>query len=165
MEINDTNNSLPQSCVDAWERQRGDELRQWQMQERAERLKVLRVILSELAGRLLIMHPDWEIQEQIHLDHASLESRARPNAEAVVVECRWAEDARWQGLGAVEVSIVRFANFRVVAIPDPFEYETDRTWHGLGHLVQGIEREVEQEIVLQALITPEVVTRLAPRSF
>lgn len=69
------------------------------------------------------------------------------------------------GLGAVEVSIVRFAYFRAVATPDPIEYETIRTPYGMEHLVQGIEREVEQEIVSQALVAPEGVTSLVPWFF
>lgn len=147
------------------DRRRGEELRQWQAQERAERLQALSAPVSELARRLLMAHPDWEIQEQVHLDHTSLEARARPEADAVVVECRWSEDARWRGCGAVEVSMSRFAAFRVVATADAFEYETGRSSHGMEHLVQKIEREVEQEIVSQALIAPEGVTRLAPQSF
>ena len=164
MEINDTDYSLPQSGVDSCERRRGEDLRHWQVQERTERFQVLIAILSDLAERLLMAHPDWEVQDQVHLEHSSLEARARPVAEAVVVECRWSEDARWQGLGAVEVSVAGFAGFRFVATPDPFEYETGRSSHGLEHLVQSIEREVEQEIVSQSLIAPEGVTRPASRS-
>ena len=158
-ETNDTDNSVPQSDAASCERRRGEDLRQWQVQERTERLQVLIVILSELAGRLLMMHPDWEVQEQIHLDHVSLEARARPEAEAVVVECRWAEDARWRGLGAVEASVARFTDFRVVGTPDSFEYEPGWPSHVMEPLVQ----EVEQEVVSQALIAAQDFTCSASR--
>ena len=160
-ETNDTDNSVPQSGVDPCERRRGEELRQWQAQERAERLKVLSAILSELARRLLMAHPGWEVQEQVHLDHASLEARARPEAEAVVVDCRWAEDARWRDYGPAEVSLARFADFRVIGTPDAYEYEPDWPSHVMEPLVQ----EVELEVTSQALIAPEGVTSLALRSF
>ena len=141
------------------DRRRGEEMRQWQAQERAERLQALRTPVSELARRLLMAHPDWEIQEQVHLDHASLEARARPEAEAVVVECRWAEDARWRGLGAVEASVARFTDFRVVGTPDAFEYEPGWPSHVMEPLVQ----EVEQEVVSQALIAAQDFTCSASR--
>lgn len=165
METNDTSNPVRHSGAASCERRCGEDLRQWQVQERTERLQVLIAILSELARRLLMAHPDWEVQEQVHLDHTSLEARARPVAEAVVVECRWSEDARWRGCGAVEVSVSRFAAFPVVATLDALECEAGWSWHGLEHLVQGIEWEVEQEIVSRALIAPEGVTRLAPQLF
>lgn len=136
------------------DRRRGEELRQWQAQERAERLQALSAPVSELARRLLMAHPDWEIQEQVHLDHASLEARALPEAEAVVVECRWAEDARWRGLGAVEASVARFADFRVVGTPDAFEYIPGWPSHVMEPLVQ----EVEQEVISQALIAAQGFT-------
>ena len=141
------------------DRRRGEEMRQWQAQERAERLQALSTPVSELARRLLMAHPDWEIQEQIHLDHASLEARARPEAEAVVVECRWAEDARWRGMGAVEASVARFTDFRVVGTPDSFEYEPGWPSHVMEPLVQ----EVEQEVVSQALIAAQDFTCSASR--
>jgi len=157
-ETNDTDNSVPQSGVDPCERRRGEDLRQWQVQERTERLQVLIVILSELAGRLLMMHPDWEVQEQIHLDHVSLEARARPEAETVVVDCRWAEDARWRDYGPAEVSLARFADFRVIGTPDAYEYDPDWPSHVMEPLVQ----EIELEVAAQAMIAPEGVTRIAP---
>lgn len=141
------------------DRRHGEELRQWQAQERAERLQALSAIVSELARRLLMAHADWEIQEQVHLDHASLEARALPEAEAVVVECRWAEDARWRGLGAVEASVARFAGFRVVGTPDAFEYEPGWPSHVMEPLVQ----DVEQEVVSQALIAAQGFTCSASR--
>lgn len=158
-ETNDTDDAPPQSGVEPCERRRGEELRQWQAQERAERLKVLSAILSELARRLLTAHPDWEVQEQVHLDHVSLEARERPEAEAVVVECRWAEDARWRGLGAVEASVARFADFRVVGTPDAFEYEPG--WPS--HVMEPLVHEVEQEVVSQALIAAQGFTCTASR--
>ncbi len=158
-ETNDTDNSPPQSGVDPCERRRGEELRQWQAQERAERLKALSAILSELARRLLMAHPDWEVQEQVHLDHASLEARARPEAEAVVVECRWLEDVLWQDYGPVEVSVARFADFRVVGNPGSFDHEPGWPSPVMEPLVQ----EVEQEVVSQALIAAHGFTCPASR--
>ena len=141
------------------DRRRGEEMRQWQAQERAERLQAVSAPVSELARRLLMAHPDWEVQEQVHLDYASLEVRARPEAEAVVVQCRWAEDAKWRGLGAVEASVTRFADFRVVGTPDAYEYEPG--WPS--HVMEPLVHEVEQEVVSQALIAAEGFTCLASR--
>ena len=159
-ETNDTDNSVPQSGVDPCERRRGEELRQWQAQERAERLKVLSAILSELARRLLMAHPGWEVQEQVHLDHASLEARGRPEAEAVVVDCRWAEDVIWPECVVVEVSIARFDNCQVISIGTPEIFEEDPGWPS--RVMALLVQEVEQEIVSQALIAPEGITSLVP---
>ncbi len=143
------------------ERRRGEELRQWQAQERTQRLQSLSAPVAELARRLLMTHPNWEIQEQVHLDHASLEARAQPEAEAVVVECRWAEDARWRGFEAVEASVTRFAGFRVVGTQDAFEYIPGWPSHVMEPLVQ----EVEQEVTAQALIAAQGCTNLVSRSW
>jgi hypothetical protein len=148
METNDADNTLPPSGMDACERQRGEELRGWQAQERAKRLQDLIAIVAEIGCCLLMAHPGWEIQEQVHLDHTSLEVRARPEAEMVVVECKWAEDLEWQGYGAVEVSIARFTDFRVVSAPDAFEYTPE--WPSVA--VDALVSEVEQEVAAQALI-------------
>ena len=158
-ETNDTDNSVPQSGVDPCERRRGEELRQWQAQERAERLQVLSAILSELARRLLMAHPGWEVQEQVHLDHTSLEARARPEAEAVVVECRWLEDARWRDYSPVEVSVARFVDFRVAGPPGSFDHEPGWPSPVMEPLVQ----EVEQEVASQALIAAQGLTCPASR--
>ncbi len=162
-EINDINNSLRHSDVASCERRRGDELRQWQMQERAERLKALSAILSELTRRLLMVHSEWQIQEQMHLDYISLEARARPEAEIVVVNCRWADDAIWGGDEVVEVSIARFDNFQAISMGPPKIFEDEIGWpsHHMALLVQ----EVEQEIASQALIAPEGITSLVPWFF
>ena len=141
------------------DRLRGEDRRRWQTQERAKRLQALSAPVTELARRLLMAHPDWEIQEQVHLDHASLEARARPEAEAVVVECRWAEDARWRGLGAVEASVARFADFRVVGTPNSFDHEPG--WPS--PVMEPLVREVEQEVVSQALIAAQGFTCPASR--
>ena len=141
------------------DRLRGEDRRRWQTQERAKRLQALSAPVTELARRLLMAHPDWEIQEQVHLDHASLEARARPEAEAVVVECRWAEDARWRGLGAVEASVARFADFRVVGTPNSFDHEPGWPSPVMEPLVQ----EVEQEVASQALIAAQGLTCPASR--
>jgi len=141
------------------DRLRGEDRRRWQTQERAKRLQALSAPVTELARRLLMAHPDWEIQEQVHLDHASLEARARPEAEAVVVECRWAEDARWRGLGAVEASVARFADFRVVGTPNSFDHEPGWPSPVMEPLVQ----EVEQEVASQALIAAQGFTCPASR--
>ena len=142
------------------DRRHGEELRQWQVQERAERLKALSSVLSELARRLLMIHCDWEIQEQIHLDHASLEARARPEAEAVVVDCRWAEDVIWPECVVVEVSMARFDNCQVISIGTPEIFEEDPGWPS--RVMALLVQEVEQEIVSQALIAPEGITSLVP---
>ena len=160
MESNDTDDTPPQSGVDTYERQRGEELRQWQMQERAERLKPLSAILSELARRLLMIHCDWEAQEQMHLDYIRLEARARPEAEIVLVDCRWAEDVIWPEYGVVEVSLARFDRFQVISIGTPEIFEEDPGWPS--HVMALLVQEVEQEIVSQALIAPEGVTSLVP---
>ena len=127
------------------------------MQERAERLQTLSSILSELARQLLMIHCDGEIQEQIHLDHTSLEARARPEAEAVVVDCRWDEDVIWPECVVVEVSIARFDNCQVISIGTPEIFEEESGWPS--YVMTLLVREVEQEIVSQALIAPEGITR------
>ena len=132
---------------------------QWQVQKRAESLQALSSVLSELARRLLMIHCDWEIQEQIHLDHASLEARARPEAEAVVVECRWLEDARWRDYSPVEVSVARFVDFRVAGPPGSFDHEPGWPSPVMEPLVQ----EVEQEVASQALIAAQGLTCPASR--
>ncbi len=71
-------------------------LYQDQAQYRAERLQALTAALSGLCLRLLAAHQGWEVQQCLHLDHASVEIRACRRAGAVVAECRWAEDLRWQ---------------------------------------------------------------------
>ena len=95
---------------------RGDELRQWQMQKRVECLKARNEILSEMIGRLLIVHFDWDIEEQMHrrtnasknkcieeqmhLDHISLKARVQPEAEVFVVDSRLKKSIglkQWEG--------------------------------------------------------------------
>ena len=137
----------------------GEDRRQWQAKERAKRLQALIAPLTELSRRLLMAHPEWEIQEQVHLDHASLEARARPEAEAVVVECRWLEDAQWQDFGPVEVSVARFADFRVAGPPGSFDHEPGWPSPVMEPLVQ----EVEEEVVSQALIAAQSFTCLEPQ--
>ena len=142
------------------DRRHGEELRQWQVQERAERLKALSAILSKLTRRLLMVHCNWEIQEQIHLDYISLEARARPEAEIVVVACRWADDAIWPERGVVDVSIARFDDFQVISIGPPEVFEDEPDWPS--YVMAVLVQEVEQEIASQALIAPEGVTIAAP---
>jgi hypothetical protein len=144
----DADNTLPQPSGDSCEHRRGEELRRWQVQEHTKLLHDLIVIVSEIACSLLMAHPDWEIQEQVHLDHTSLEVRSRTEAETVVVECRWAEDLEWQDYGAVEVSIARFTDFRVVSAPDVFEYTPE--WPSAA--IDALVSEIEQEVNAQALI-------------
>lgn len=43
------------------DRLRGEDRRRWQTQERAKRLQALSAPVTELARRLLMAHPDWEI--------------------------------------------------------------------------------------------------------
>ena len=121
-----------------------------QTQYRAERLQALTAPLSQLYLRLLATHRGWEIQQCLHLDHASIEIRAHCRAGAVVAECRRAEDLRWQGAGAIEVSIVRLADFRVAGLPEIFRDGPDRP----SLVMDRIAREVQQEVLAQALLEP-----------
>ena len=56
------------------------------MLDGAECLTAVNGILSEMIRRLLVVHFDWDIQEQMHLDYISLKTRARP--EGFMVNCR-----------------------------------------------------------------------------
>ncbi len=100
------------------ERGRGEDLRCWQAEHRAECLRPLSGPISQVTRRLLAAHPDWAAQEQMHLGHVSLEVAACPEAEPVVVECRWAEALQWQGTGAVELSLAGLAGCGVAGTPN-----------------------------------------------
>ena len=101
---------------------RGEELRQWQAQERKNLLQPLIALTCELICRLLMAHPGWLVQEQLHLDYASLEVAASPQAEVVLAEARWAEGHEWQGTGAVQICLPVCENFTVVGPPGRFAY-------------------------------------------
>ncbi len=89
----------------------GEDLRRWQAEARQAGLHPLFVPIRLLAQRLLAAHRDWEVQEQMHLDHFSLEARAHPGAEPILIECRWSEDVQLQGTGALELRLAEPPGF------------------------------------------------------
>ena len=93
----------------------GNDLCRWQTEAHRVRLQPLFVPIRLLAQRLLAAHRDWEVLEQMHLDYFSLEVRARPDAELILIECRWAEDVQLQGTGALELRLAEPFGFDVPA--------------------------------------------------
>lgn len=107
------------------ERGHGEDLRLWQAQDRAKRLKPLIDLTDELARRVLVTHPNWDVQQQMHLQHTGLEISADPQADTTVVECRWAERHPWQGTNAVQICLPIYADFTVIGLPEQFADSPD----------------------------------------
>lgn len=128
-----------------------------QAQERAQRLQPVRWPLLELARRLLTVHPDWDMAEQIHLQYVSLEIAACPAAEPVV-ESREAEGWEWQGQGGAAVTIAGRGGWSIIGTPEFFECPSDYTYESAPLVTQSTPLAIEFPcVVLEDIVLMDVV--------
>ena len=141
------------------ERGHGEDLRLWQAQERAKRLKPLIDLSDELARRVLVTHPNWDVQQQMHLQHTGLEISADPHGDTTVVECRWAERHPWQGTNAVQICLPIYADFTIAGLPEQFADSLD----GSPDLTDKVLAELCQEVRYQVSLLELWPSGLPPK--
>lgn len=121
-------------------------------------MKPLIDLTDELARRVLVTHPNWDVQQQMHLQHTGLEISADPQADTTVVECRWAEQHSWQGTNAVQICLPIYADFTIAGLPEQFADSPD----GSPDLTDKVLAEVYQEVKFQASLPEEWPSGLPP---
>lgn len=124
-----------------------EERRQGAFEERTRRLEPLSRVILHLARRILMRHPDWDVQEQVHFQFVRLEIAADARAEPVIVECCWDEDVFWEGAEAIGVSIVQNDPWYIANWLDAFLGPPH-----LNYPMNLLLAEVEKDVVSQALI-------------